>query len=313
MISFRRLLIIGGIIGGLSAVAAAVFVYCGVYNVSALAQHTPPVYRLLQFAMVRSVAVRGDPAEVPELRQLDWKRAGLSAYDEHCLRCHGGPGVAPESFSLGMVPAPTAIVSIARKRDPAEIFWVIKHGIKMTGMPAWQYRMSDREMWEVVAFVEKIPDLRVAEYFSLRNQLHRDVSIAEPLDKPQHEPLHDSLHEPKAILDSAASEDKASFVEQGHIALQQYNCSSCHSIPGVTAAGNHVGPPLGGITERAFIAGILKNTDENLVRWIRFPRKIDPKSAMPSLGVTEVHARQMVAYFKSMDETTRDPAERKIP
>jgi mono/diheme cytochrome c family protein len=293
MVPFRRLLIIGGMIGGLSALAATLFVYFGVYNVSALAQHTPPVYRFLQFAMVRSVAVRGGAAEVPELRQLNWKRAGLGAYDEHCLRCHGGPGVAPENFSLGMVPAPTAIVSIARKRDPAEIFWVIKHGIKMTGMPAWQYRMSEREMWEIVAFIKEIPELRVAEYLLLRNQLDRNITITESVEP---------LHEETAVLDTPASEDKASFVEQGHIALQQYNCSSCHSIPGVTAAGNHVGPPLGGITERAFIAGLLKNTDENLVRWIRFPRKVDPDSAMPNLGVTEVHARQMVAYFRSWEE-----------
>jgi mono/diheme cytochrome c family protein len=69
------------------------------------------------------------------------------------VQCHGAPGVAPEPFALGMTPAPAALVHTARTWTLAEIFWVVKEGIKMTGMPAWKYRMSEDDMWAVVAFL----------------------------------------------------------------------------------------------------------------------------------------------------------------
>lgn len=280
----KRVLAIAGIVGGLGAVAFALFLYFGVYNVSALEQHTAPVYRLLQFAMVRSMAARSD-TEVPDLQTLDWQNNGIYLYEEHCQQCHGAPGVGPESFSLGMVPAPTAVASIARKRKPAEIFWVTRHGIKMSGMPAWRYRLTDQQIWQVVAFVNQIPDLTVSEYLALRNQLDVDTDQLEANAAELHEISRDT-----------------DLVERGRTALQQYNCSSCHRIPGVVSAQNDVGPPLGDITRRSFIAGILKYSDENLIGWIRFPSEVDPKSAMPNLGVTETHAREMVAYFRSLQE-----------
>lgn len=90
-------------------------------------------------------------------------------------------------------------------------------------------------------------------------------------------------------------------MQRGLNALRQYNRSSCHIIPGISAARSHVGPPLGGITRRAYIAGLLKDTDENLIQRIRFPQQVDTDSAMPDLGVSEKHAREMVAYFYSVD------------
>lgn len=89
-------------------------------------------------------------------------------------------------------------------------------------------------------------------------------------------------------------------LEQGKIALQQYNCSSCDVIPDVTTAANHVGPPLTNLASQSFIAGILENTDSNLAARIRFPQRIDPGSAMPDLGVSALHADQMVEYLKSI-------------
>lgn len=280
----KRFALYGTFFGLVIISGAALFVYFGVYNVSALQQHTTPVYRLLQFAMVRSVAVRAD-AEPPDLMEYDWEGRGLVRYEQHCQQCHGAPGVAPAEFSLGMVPAPTAIAEIATKRDAAEIFWVIKHGIKMSGMPAWQYRMTNKEIWEVVAFIQKIPNLTVAQYRQHRNAAN-ETKIQPDLDSH----------------DFRLPEDRKELVRRGRIAMQQYNCTSCHSIPGVTAGRNHVGPPLGGITQRAFIAGLLPTTKENLVRWIRFPQQVDPNTTMPNLGVSAAHAEEMVAYLMSTEE-----------
>jgi cytochrome c2 len=88
--------------------------------------------------------------------------------------------------------------------------------------------------------------------------------------------------------------------EQGARALRQYACNGCHTIPGLTGSDTQVGPPLEGLARRAMIAGRLPNTEENLVRWIRSPHSAKPGSAMPDMGVTEEHARQMAAYLSTL-------------
>jgi cytochrome c2 len=85
--------------------------------------------------------------------------------------------------------------------------------------------------------------------------------------------------------------------ENGRLLLQQYGCGSCHTIPGVANARGNVGPPLSGIGNRVYLAGVLPNTAENMVRWIREPQRVDPLTAMPDLQVPERHARDMVVYL----------------
>lgn len=88
--------------------------------------------------------------------------------------------------------------------------------------------------------------------------------------------------------------------ERGRSALRAYGCGSCHSIPGVRGANALVGPPLGGVAQRAYIAGVLPNTPNNLVQWIKAPRDVDPKTAMPNLGVADRDARDMAGYLYSL-------------
>ncbi len=85
--------------------------------------------------------------------------------------------------------------------------------------------------------------------------------------------------------------------ERGRLALTQYACQSCHKIPGVTGSDVHVGPPLAGLSGRTHIARSLPNTPENLVRWIRDPRQVDPATAMPMMGVSQADAVDMGAYL----------------
>jgi cytochrome c2 len=88
--------------------------------------------------------------------------------------------------------------------------------------------------------------------------------------------------------------------DNGKLLLRQFGCGTCHRIPGVATANGTVGPPLEGVGRRAYLAGLLPNTRENMVRWIRSPRSVDPKTAMPDLQVTEAHARDMVAYLATL-------------
>jgi len=83
----------------------------------------------------------------------------------------------------------------------------------------------------------------------------------------------------------------------GRSKARKLGCGSCHTIPGVFGARSQVGPPLNGIRERMYIAGVLTNTPEHMVRWIQDPRSVDSTTAMPSVGASERDARDIAAYL----------------
>jgi cytochrome c len=89
-------------------------------------------------------------------------------------------------------------------------------------------------------------------------------------------------------------------VARGRVALRQYACGTGHVIPGVTGADALVGPPLNGIGTRHYVGGVVQNTPENMVRWIRNPQGLSPLSAMPNLGVSEGDALDMAAYLYTL-------------
>lgn len=86
--------------------------------------------------------------------------------------------------------------------------------------------------------------------------------------------------------------------ENGRLLLRQFGCGQCHRIPGVADAEGDIGPPLARVGERAYLGGVLPNSPANLAAWIRDPQRFDPRTAMPNLGVTEAHARDMAAYLQ---------------
>jgi putative membrane protein len=88
--------------------------------------------------------------------------------------------------------------------------------------------------------------------------------------------------------------------ERGSLAVRRYGCGSCHTIPGITGARGLVGPPLGGIASRVYIAGVLPNEPDNMIRWIEDPPGVDEKTAMPNMGVTARDARDISAYLYTL-------------
>lgn len=256
-----------------AVVAGAVFLFLGLYDVAANRQHLAPTYWLLETGLRESVKHHSRGIAVPPLEDPALVQRGLGLYRAHCVQCHGAPGVAPAAFALGMRPAPASLVHTARVWGPAELFWTVKHGIKMSGMPAWEFRMPEEDMWAVVAFVRRMPGYTPEAYQALR------------------------APEPQARSASPAGPPDA---ERGRRALMQYACITCHAIPGVVGPDAPVGPPLEAIGSRTFLAGGLPNTPENMVRWLRSPQDVNPRSAMPDLGVTEAHARDMAAYLLTL-------------
>ena len=87
---------------------------------------------------------------------------------------------------------------------------------------------------------------------------------------------------------------------RGRELVEVYACGSCHVVPRVLGADSRVGPPLTGFGERAYIAGELPNTPGNLVRWIMNPRAVEPRTAMPPMGVTEQEARDLAAFLYTL-------------
>jgi cytochrome c len=85
--------------------------------------------------------------------------------------------------------------------------------------------------------------------------------------------------------------------DRGKIALTTYGCVSCHTIPGVRGSNSLVAPPLIGISQRSYLAGMLENTPANLRSWIQHPHKVNPHTAMPEQGVTDQDASDMAAYL----------------
>jgi cytochrome c2 len=101
-------------------------------------------------------------------------------------------------------------------------------------------------------------------------------------------------------IDRAAAEMTGGVPERGRQAIRSYGCSSCHTIPGVDGAVGMVGPSLDGIASRVYIGGVLANTPGNMIRWIRDPRGVDPKTAMPDMHVTDRDARDIAGYLYTL-------------
>jgi mono/diheme cytochrome c family protein len=268
----KRLLKSLAILAALGAAAGGFVGYTGWYDVSATDEHLRPTYWLFDTAMRRSVRLRGKQITVPRLDDPAMVQRGVAIYRRHCVACHGAPGVAPEPFALGMTPAPSNLAYTAREWPAEDLYWVIKHGLKMTGMPAWEFRLDDDELWATVAFLKRMPHISPQEYAALQ--------------APSPPPRVEEPRQPDA--------------DRGRRAVHQYACLTCHAIPGLVGANAPVGPPLAGIGSRGVIAGLLTNNPDNMVRWLRAPREVNPHSAMPDLGLTERDARDIAAFLATL-------------
>ena len=155
------------VVGALLVVvlAAAAFVWSGVYDVGADDTHTAPVHAILELLRDRSIAVRTSELDVPDMDDEARITQGAGNYAAMCTGCHLAPGMTGTEMSRGLSPAPPDLTR--QTVDPAKAFWVIKHGIKASGMPAWGRSMDDAYIWNMVAFLQVLPRLDPAGYQAL--------------------------------------------------------------------------------------------------------------------------------------------------
>ncbi len=170
MLSNRRRLIVKTAVltlvaAGVSAGAAGLaLLYGGWYNIGATAQHFPFVYTVLEEGMKQSVRHHAQDVETPRLGDAQQLRLGAQVYRDKCAQCHGGPGFAQSTIGMSMQPIPGPLVDATQRWEARELYWVTRNGIKMSGMPAWEYHLREDELWAVVAFVTRLPAMSAQDY-----------------------------------------------------------------------------------------------------------------------------------------------------
>ncbi len=161
-----RLLSLIGALAIIVAVAASVFFFGGYYNIGA----TQPDLGIVAWALehVREAAIKRHATDTPPVSLEDPTivQAGARAFAARgCVTCHGGPGAPWAKFSEGLRPDPPDLKDVVKELEPAEIFWVIRNGINMTGMPSFALaEVPDQEIWTIAAFVKKLPGVSEADY-----------------------------------------------------------------------------------------------------------------------------------------------------
>ena len=153
----------------------------GIVNVGADQEHSPMMYSLLETARNRSIEHASKDIKVPDLEQVDMISSGGADYKDMCAGCHLSPGVESTDLSESLYPKPpnftkADIVKRYQTEDGAkQSFWVIKHGIMASGMPAWGASHDDDRMWAMVAFIRSLPELNENQYTMLTTRLDDDM------------------------------------------------------------------------------------------------------------------------------------------
>ena len=175
----------------LLAVGAVAFVWSGRYDIGADAPHTRPVFALMQALRERSIRAHAATLTVPDLTDPQLVLKGAGQYAAMCTQCHLSPAMAESEIRPGLYPQPP---NLSRVRvDPKQAFWVIKHGIKMSAMPAWGASHDDATIWSMVAFLQKLPGMSAQEYKDIvaRAPPDDDMDMGAGNDADHHEHDHD--------------------------------------------------------------------------------------------------------------------------
>ena len=154
-----------GVVGTLiaSAVVGITIVYTGAYNVAATEDHQPLVRWALETTMKTSVADRAASISPPEFN-AQMIASGGREYQAMCQHCHGGPGIEKSEWARGMLPQPPHLPDVVSEWQAREVFWLVKHGVKMSAMPAFGPTHNDDDLWALTAFVKQLPGMTAQQY-----------------------------------------------------------------------------------------------------------------------------------------------------
>lgn len=158
----------GGALAAALAALGFLVMVSGVIPLRASSGHWAITEWVLSFTMRRSVATHSLGIDAPaDLRAPGLVLRGAGHYESACRFCHGAPGARMPVVPAAMTPHPPPLQQTARELDAEELFYVVKHGVKLTGMPAWPAQQRSDEVWPVVAFLLELRDMDAAQYRSL--------------------------------------------------------------------------------------------------------------------------------------------------
>lgn len=139
------------------------YVFSGNYNVAATVQHSGLTARLLHELKERSIESHAPDVGVAPTDSASLAR-GFHEVDEMCITCHGAPGIEPTAIGQGMNPEPPDLGEAADEFSDGQLFWIVKHGIKLAGMPAFGPTHSDSTLWGIVGAMRQMRGMSAEEY-----------------------------------------------------------------------------------------------------------------------------------------------------
>jgi mono/diheme cytochrome c family protein len=149
----------------LLAAAGGVYLFSGYYDISATRLHWKTTLWIINEIRERSVEYHSKAIKPHDLKDPKLLKVGVKHYHEMCRLCHGAPGHEMEEFAKGLYPKPPKLaLKEVQEMSDAETFWILKNGIKMTGMPAFGLTHDDDELWGIVTFWRRLPGLKPEQY-----------------------------------------------------------------------------------------------------------------------------------------------------
>lgn len=268
----RRLVKFAGFAAVL-AVAGILVTASGIIPIKASSRHWPITEWFLKFAMHRSFSTQSMGVEAPAaLDDPALVLAGAAYYEIGCRSCHGSPGMRQPRLAQSMMPSAPYLPPGIHEWEPEELFSLVKHGVKFTGMPAWPAQHRDDEVWAVVAFLLKLPALDRAEYERLAN--------GEPAPTA-----------PVEWIDPAAAAGQAP-------AAVNRTCVRCHGHDGL-GRGNPIFPR---------IAGQRRDYLENSLLAYATGRRHSGFMAPVSAGLSDAMIRELADYYSRIETPPAAPA-----
>jgi len=164
------------------------YAYSGLYDVSAMSPDGAVLRWLTGTVRRHSIHARLDAITVPVLTDPVMVEQGFDHYHEMCEGCHLAPGIEDSELRSGLNPQPPLLYKTVPHSSPAELFWTVKNGIKMTGMPAWGVTHDDAKIWAIVAFLEQLPKMTPEQYQAMAKnssdvEMDHDTAPAKKPDK----------------------------------------------------------------------------------------------------------------------------------
>ncbi len=148
----------------------AAYIYSGAFDVAASTSHNAFEQSLFRTAMRRSVVAMSRRISPPPRFTNDMVKGGFAQYEDICAGCHGGPGIERSEIGKGLNPQAPDLADAVPAWSPRQLFWIVKNGLKMTGMPSFGKTHDDNHVWSIVAFIEQLPGMSQEQYREMKQQ-----------------------------------------------------------------------------------------------------------------------------------------------